>query len=44
MNIEKIITSKNVYDGRIVKLDINEVELPNGQIAKREVVSHKPGV
>lgn len=44
MNIEKIITSKNIYDGRIVKLDINEVELPNGQIAKREVVSHKPGV
>lgn len=44
MNIEKIITSKNVYDGRIVKLDINEVELPNGQIAKREVDSHKPGV
>ena len=40
MNIEKIITSKNIYDGRIVKLDINEVELPNGQIAKREVVSH----
>ncbi len=44
MSIEKIITSKNIYDGRIVKLDINEVELPNGQITKREVVSHKPGV
>ena len=34
MNIEKIITSKNVYDGRIVKLDINEVELPNGHAGR----------
>lgn len=44
MSTERIITSKNIYNGKIVKLDINEVELSNGQISNREVVYHKPGV
>lgn len=39
---EKIISTENLYDGRVVKLDIHTVTLPNGNSAKREVVRH-PG-
>jgi ADP-ribose pyrophosphatase len=39
---EKIISTQTLYDGRIVKLDLHEVELPNGQHSKREIVRH-PG-
>lgn len=39
---EKKISSKQIFDGKIVKLFVDEVELPNGQIATREIVRH-PG-
>jgi len=39
---EKIIQSETLYDGRVVRLDIHQVELPNGEQSKREVVVH-PG-
>ncbi|MDX1994968.1 MAG: NUDIX hydrolase [bacterium] len=39
---EKIVSTQTLYDGRIVKLDLHEVELPNGQHSKREIVRH-PG-
>lgn len=41
---EKTITSNTVYSGKIVTLKLDEVELPNGRITKREVVNHPGGV
>jgi ADP-ribose pyrophosphatase len=40
--IEKTIEEKNVYDGKILNLKLQRVELPNGRITKREIVKH-PG-
>ncbi len=39
---EKILSTQQIYNGRIVKLELHEVELPNGQHSKRELVRH-PG-
>lgn len=39
---ERPVDTKRVYDGRVVKLDVETVELPDGRRAKREVVRH-PG-
>ena len=39
---EKKVSSKQIFDGKIVKLFVDEVELPNGEIATREIVRH-PG-
>lgn len=39
---EKTISSRRIYDGRVIKLDVLDVELPDGQNSKREIVKH-PG-
>jgi ADP-ribose pyrophosphatase len=39
---EKIISTQRIYSGRVVKLDLHEVELPNGAHSQRELVRH-PG-
>ncbi|MBC5637134.1 NUDIX hydrolase [Ornithinibacillus hominis] len=39
---EKTINSKTIYDGKVVKLQVDDVRLPNGQQAKRELIKH-PG-
>ncbi len=39
---EKVLTTERIYSGRIVTLDIAEVELPDGQHQKREIIRH-PG-
>jgi ADP-ribose pyrophosphatase len=39
---ETILYTQRLYDGRIVKLDLHEVRLPDGNHSKREVVTH-PG-
>ena len=41
---ETIIKSIPIYDGKIVTLNRNLVELPNETLAFREVVKHKQGV
>lgn len=41
---EKTIKSDAIYDGRIVKLRIDEVELPDGSLSKREIVEHQGAV
>jgi ADP-ribose pyrophosphatase len=40
--IEKKIDSESIYSGRVVKLFVDTVELPNGATSKRELVRH-PG-
>jgi ADP-ribose pyrophosphatase len=39
---DKITTTEEIYDGRIVKLDVHSVKLPDGNTTTREVVRH-PG-
>ena len=39
---EKTNHSRRIFEGRVIKLDVLDVVLPNGQAAKREVVQH-PG-
>lgn len=39
---EKTLASKQIFDGRVVKLFVDDIELPNGKTSIREVVRH-PG-
>lgn len=41
---EKTLDSKLVFDGRVVKLYKDSIELPTGQKSFREVVKHSGGV
>lgn len=40
--IEKTIATKEIYNGRIIQVKLEEVELPNGKTSTREIVKH-PG-
>lgn len=40
--IERVLNSRKVYDGKLVKVRADEVVLPNGRTTTREVVEH-PG-
>lgn len=45
MNLkEELIESRTLYRGRIVTLRIDTVRLPNGHIARREIVEHHGAV
>ncbi|GGB34037.1 ADP-ribose pyrophosphatase [Lentibacillus populi] len=39
---EKTIRTEKIYDGKVVKLQVDEVTLPDGKTAKRELIKH-PG-
>lgn len=39
---EKTIHTQEIYSGKVIHLQIEDVELPNGKTAKREIVRH-PG-
>jgi ADP-ribose pyrophosphatase len=41
---ENTLSSELLYDGRVVHLYIETVRLPNGNIAKREVIKHNGAV
>ena len=44
MNLtEKKLGGKTVYDGKISKLEVDEVELPDGSRSLREVIRHSGG-
>ena len=40
---EKTLSSTNVFDGKVVKLKKDEIELPNGEKAVREYITHPGG-
>lgn len=42
--VEKTIGSETIFEGRIVRLHVDKVELPNGHQSTREVVEHPGGV
>lgn len=37
---EVIVKTSKIYEGRVVKLDVHEVRLPNDEYAKREIIRH----
>jgi ADP-ribose pyrophosphatase len=39
---EKTIKTNTIFEGKIIKLQVDEVELPNGKTATREIIKH-PG-
>lgn len=41
---EKTLSSQSVFDGRILHITLDEIELPNGKKSKRKVVNHPGGV
>lgn len=41
---EKTIDTKRIYDGRILNLRVDQVELPDGHVSSREIVEHHGGV
>jgi len=41
---ETTIKSETIYDGRIIKVRVETVELPDMKYAKREIVDHAQGV
>lgn len=45
MNLkEKIISTKNIFKGFILDVKVHTVELPDGNVATREVIEHPGGV
>lgn len=45
MNLtEKTLSTKSLYKGKILDLELLEVELPNGGTSKREIVRHNGAV
>lgn len=41
---EKTLNEKTIYNGRIIRLHVDNVELPDGTKSTREVVEHNGGV
>lgn len=41
---EKTLSSEIIYEGKIVKLEKQKVELPNGRVSSREIVRHGEAV
>ncbi|MBA4537286.1 NUDIX hydrolase [Bacillus aquiflavi] len=39
---EKTINSEEIFTGKVISLQVDEVKLPNGKMSKREIVKH-PG-
>lgn len=44
MMCEKTISKKTVFEGRILSVDVHEVELSGGRTGTREIVRHGPAV
>ena len=45
MNLtERMVSSQTIFEGKIVKVTLDQAELPNGNLAAREVVYHPGGV
>jgi ADP-ribose pyrophosphatase len=39
---EKTITSETIFEGKVIKLQVDEVKLPDGKTSRRELIKH-PG-
>ena len=41
---EKMIVSKDIYNGKVIHVTLDDVTVPGGGTAKREIVHHRGGV
>ena len=41
---EKTLKETTIFDGRIIRVHVDDIELPNGKPATREIVEHPGGV
>ncbi len=41
---EKTISTREIFDGQILKLRVDEIELPDGRKSTREIIEHAGGV
>ena len=41
---EKTVSSEKIFEGRIIKVKVDKVEMPDGSVATRELVEHPGGV
>ena len=41
---EKMVSSETIFEGKIIKVTLDQARLPNGTLAAREVVYHPGGV
>ena len=41
---EKTLKSQDIFEGKVIHVMLDEVELENGDTAKREIVAHPGGV
>ncbi len=41
---EKTVSSKEIFDGRIIRLRVDMVKMPGGNLAEREIIEHPGGV
>ncbi|GAI77173.1 unnamed protein product, partial [marine sediment metagenome] len=41
MGEEKTLSSQLIYDGRVVKLRVDTVRMPDGRETRREIVEHR---
>ncbi|USG63605.1 NUDIX hydrolase [Brevibacillus ruminantium] len=41
---EKTLSTQQIFEGKVIKLRVDEVLLPNGKTAKREIVNHQGAV
>lgn len=39
---EKTVASEKIFTGKVISLQVDDVELPNGKMSKREIIKH-PG-
>ncbi|MGA8941787.1 MAG: NUDIX hydrolase [Thermoactinomyces sp.] len=39
---EKTVSTKKIFEGKVIQVQVDEVRLPNGHLSKREIVRH-PG-
>jgi ADP-ribose pyrophosphatase len=37
---EELLSSRRVYDGRVVSLRVDKISLPSGRVTEREIVEH----
>ena len=42
--MERMVSSQTIFEGHIIKVTLDQAELPNGRLAEREVVYHPGGV
>ena len=41
---ERMVSSQTIFEGKIIKVTLDQAQLPNGSLAAREVVYHPGGV